>query len=230
MNGCSIVCVMNNQMMESMQIRSCRDSDYVECREIFTEGMQQLINLVTRVVFPRYLWYIAMATIVSVLASMKWSIWILILNLFVSLVLSALLYVDIYLECWKFINYCLKTDLMEISKSYMYNDSCHMWVAEWHGRIVGMVGLIADEKQKPGVAEVQRMTVSSSCRKMGVGRKLLEELLSYAKQQRLKRIVLTTTSAQAPAIGLYKKYGFSLVGVSVTLSSKDTWRSGILVV
>ena len=55
---------------------------------------------------------------------------------------------------------------MEISKSYMCNDSCHMWVAEWHGRIVGMVGLIADEKQKPGVAEVQRMTVSSSFRKI----------------------------------------------------------------
>ena len=95
----------------------------------------------------------------------------------------------------------------------MSSDSCHMWVAEWQGKVVGMVGLIADEKQKPGVAELQRMSVSTTCRKMGVGRKLLEELLRYAEQQRLTKIVLTTTSAQGPAIGLYKKYGFKLAGV-----------------
>lgn len=101
---------------------------------------------------------------------------------------------------------------MEISKSYMCNDSCHMWVAEWHGRIVGMVGLIADEKQKPGVAEVQRMTVSSSFRKMGVGRKLLEELLSYAKQQRLKRIVLTTTSDRHQLLDFIRNMDSALLG------------------
>ena len=198
------------RIQEGVQIRSYRDSDYEECREIFTEGMQQLINLVTHVVFPKYLRYLTMATTLAALASIKWSIWILIVSLFLSLVLLALLYVDIYIECWKFINYCLKTDLMDINKSYMTSDICHMWVAEWQGKIVGMVGLVVNEKQKPGVAELQRMSVSTTCRKMGVGRKLLEQLLWHAEQQRLTKIVLTTTSAQAPAIGLYKKYGFKL--------------------
>ena len=210
----SIVCTaVTHPRMEGVQIRSYHDSDYAECRVIFTEGMQQLVNLVTRVVFPKYLWYVAMAMILAVVASMKWSIWILILSAFASLVLMALLYIDIYFECWKFINYCLKTDLIDINKSYMLSDGGHMWVAEWQGKVVGMVGLAVDEKQQPGIAELQRMSVSSTCRKMGVGRKLLEELIRHAKQQRLKKIVLTTTSAQAPAVGLYKKYGFRLTGV-----------------
>ena len=210
----NIICTtVNRPRMEGVQIRSYRDSDYAECRVIFTEGMQQLVNLVIRVVFPKYLWYFAMATGFAVAASLKWSMWILILSLFVLLVLLALLYIDIYFECWKFIHDCLKTDLIDISKTYMSSDSGHMWVAEWQGKVVGMVGLAVDEKQKPGVAELQRMSVSSTCRKMGVGRKLLEELLRHAKGQRLEKIVLTTTSAQTPAIGLYKKYGFRLAGV-----------------
>ena len=204
---------LNSPSKEGVLIRSYRDSDYVECREIFSEGMQQLINLVTRVVFPRYLWYATMANILAILASMKWSTWVLVLSLFISLVLIAILYVDIYIECWAFITYCLKTDLLDIHKSYMSGDGCHMWVAEWQDKVVGMVGLIVDGTQKPGVAELQRMSVSTTCRKMGVGRKLLEQLLRHAEQQGLTKIVLSTTSAQAPAIGLYKKYGFKLSGV-----------------
>ena len=200
--------------MEGVQIRSYNQAtDYHECREIFTEGMQQLINLVNRVVFPRYLWYVAITTIFAILASVKWSLWILILSLSISLVLIALLYVDIYYECWKFIKYCLRTDLADIDKTYMCNEGCHMWVADLNGKVVGMVGLLVDEKQKPGVAELQRMSVSGKCRKMGVGRKLLEQVLRHAEQCKLSKIVLSTTSAQLPAIGLYKKYGFKLAGV-----------------
>ncbi|KAL9961915.1 hypothetical protein ACROYT_G030951, partial [Oculina patagonica] len=209
----SVQAVMYKPSREGVQIRSYRDSDYVECREIFTEGMQQLISLVTRVVFPKFLWYTALATIFAIAASVKWSVWIFIASVFMSVVLLALLYVNIYIECWNFINDCLKTDLLDIDKSYMSNKGCHMWVAEWNGKVVGMVGLIHHENHKPGVAELQRMSVSTTCRKMGIARKLLSELLEHAREEGLKKIVLTTTSAQGPAIGLYKKHGFKLVDV-----------------
>ena len=64
-----------------------------------------------------------------------------------------------------------------------------MWVAEWNGQIVGMVGLIQNEDHKPGIAELQRMSVSKTCRKMGVASKLLEELLKHSRQQGLEKIV-----------------------------------------
>lgn len=205
--------VMHRPGKERLQIRSYHSSDYVECREIFSEGMQQLINLVTHLVFSQLLRYIAMVTIFAVVASLKWSAWIFIISVFVSLILLALTYVLIYVECWKFINYCLKTDLLDIDKTYMSNNGCHMWVAEWNGKIVGMVGLVQNENHKPGTAELQRMSVSKTCRKMGVASKLLDELLKYAREQRLEKIVLKTTNAQGPAIRLYKKYGFKLVAV-----------------
>ena len=205
--------VVHRPRMEGLEIRSYRSSDYVECREIFTEGMQQVINRVMHVVFPRFLWYLAVVTVVAIAASIKWSLWIFILCVLISIVLLALLYVSVYIECWKFINVCLKTDLLDIDKSYMSNKGSHMWVAEWNGKIVGMVGVIHNETHKPGVAELQRMSVSKSCRKMGIASKLLDQLIKHAREEGLEKIVLKTSSAQGPAIGLYKKHGFRHVGI-----------------
>ena len=196
-----------------LKVRSYQNSDYQGCREIFTEGMEQLISLVTRVVFPRYCWFLAVLGVFVVLASVKWTLWIFALYVFASVVVLALLYVDVYIECWKFINSCLATDLKDIDKTYMSSEGSHMWVAEWQGKVVGMVGLIRSESHKPGVAELQRMSVSPVCRRMGVASKLLDELLQHARDQRFEKLVLTTTSAQAPAIRLYRKYGFKLMAV-----------------
>ncbi len=209
----SVQAVMHKPSKEEVQIRSYRDSDYVDCREIFAEGMQQLINPITHIIFPKLLWYIAMATIFAIVASVKWSEWIFIASVFMSVVLLAFLYIRIYIECWEFINDCHKTDLLDIDKSYMSNKGCHMWVAEWNGKVVGMVGLIHHENHKPGVAELQRTSVTTTCRKMGIAWKLLNELVKYAREERLEKIVLKTSTAQGPAIGLYKKFGFKLVNV-----------------
>ena len=176
--------------------------------------MEQLISLVTHVVFPRYCWFLAVMSVFVIPAAIKWTFWICAVYIFVCVVILALLYVDIYIECWKYINSCLTTDLKDIDKTYMSSDgSNHMWVAEWSGKVVGMVGLLHNENHKPGVAELQRMSVSPVCRRMGIARKLLDELLQHAKEQRFDKIVLTTTSAQTPAIRLYKKYGFKLAAV-----------------
>lgn len=196
-----------------VKIRSYQSSDYEDCREIFTQGMEQLIRLVSRVVLPRYCWILAVFGVFVILAAFTWTLWMFAYYIFVCVVVLALLYVDVYIECWRFINSCLATDLKDIDKTYMSGDGCHMWVAEWDGKVVGMVGLLHNENHKPGVAELQRMSVSPLCRRMGIARKLLDELLQHAKDQRLEKLTLTTTSAQTPAIRLYKKYGFKLMAV-----------------
>ena len=196
-----------------VKIRSYQSSDYEDCREIFTQGMEQLISLVARVVLPRYCWILAVFGVFVILAAFTWTLWMFAYYIFVCVVVLALLYVDVYIECWRFINSCLATDLKDIDKTYMSGDGCHMWVAEWDGKVVGMVGLLHNENHKPGVAELQRMSVSPLCRRMGIARKLLDELLQHAKDQRLDKLTLTTTSAQTPAIRLYKKYGFKLMAV-----------------
>ena len=196
----------------SVYIRAFKNTDLQDCREIFTRGMEQLISLIARVILPKYFQRLAAysALVAPIAAMLQWSVTTILIYVFTCLVLFALLYVLIYVECWKFINSCLETDLESIEKSYMSNDGSHMWVAEWNGKVVGMVGLIHNDSHKPGVAELQRMSVSPGCRRMGIARKLLDELLKHARDQQFEKVELTTTSAQTPAIRLYKKYGFKL--------------------
>ena len=177
--------------------------------------MVQLISLVLRVVFPRYIWLTSASSFFVLVLVMlfQWRSAVFLLYILICAITLSILYIHVYIECWKFINSCLATDLKDIEKVYMTNNGCHMWVAEWNGKVVGMVGLVHNENQKPGMAELQRMSVSPACRRMGIARKLLDELLKHAKEQQLEKLVLTTTSAQTPAIRLYKKYGFKLVAV-----------------
>ena len=118
-----------------------------------------------------------------------------------------------YYHGWKFTDKSLKADLKDIGKTYMSSDGCHMWVAEWNGEVVGMVGLLHNESHEPGIAELCRMYVVSSYRRMGIAGKLLKRLVSYAREQQYHKIILNTTSAQKAAFGLYKKYGIQLINV-----------------
>lgn len=202
---------MKSEVRE-VKIRSYQNRDFESCREIFTQGMEQLVGLATRVVLPKYCGVLVALSVFVILAAVKWTSWMLAYYVFFCVVLLALLYIDIYIECWRFIKECLATDLYNIEKTYMSGDGSHMWVAEFDGKVVGMVGLVV-YNHKPGVAELQRMSVSPVCRRMGIAKKLLDELLQHAKEQRFDKLVLTTTSAQTPAIRLYKKWGFRLIDV-----------------
>ena len=63
----------------------------------------------------------------------------------------------------------------------------------------------------PCTAKLKHMFVLPSCRGMGISNKLIGELIRYAKRERLKKVVLFVSSAQTPAVQLYKKHGFKLV-------------------
>lgn len=196
-------------------IRPFQPGDQQQCVELFTMGMEQLIGLVTQVVFPRYLRYALMLVVIAILPSVTLSSWILPGVLLVCLIALAALYVDVYMECWKFINHCLNTDLRDIQKSYMMSTGSQMVVAEFEGKVVGMVGLIHLENHARGSREVelQRMSVSTELRGLGIARKLLDNVCHFAKEANYEKIVLSTTSAQKPAIRLYKRYGFTLNNV-----------------
>ncbi|KAL9961729.1 hypothetical protein ACROYT_G030731 [Oculina patagonica] len=206
---------LSSMANDTVRIRAYNNADLQDCQEIFAQGMKQLINLVARVIFPKYLRFFAALSVfvLAVLAALQWTVTTRLLYIFTCFFMLAFLYIRVYMECWKFINSCLEMDLKNIEKSYMSSDGSHMWVAEWNGKVVGIVGLIHNESHKPGVAEIQRMSVSPVCRRMGIARKLLDALLKHAKDQHFEKIVLTTTSAQTPAIRLYKKYGFKLMTV-----------------
>ncbi len=77
-----------------------------------------------------------------------------------------------------------------------------------NGEIVGYGGMwhVVDEGQITNIA------VKKNCRGEGVGSKILESLIKWAKDNEILVIQLELREGNTAAFGLYKKYGFSVVG------------------
>ena len=193
-------------------IRSFQRSDQSECVKMFIDGFDEFLKDLFLAAWTRMSWYSVIAIVFASIAALLWSMLILAVGAVV--VVSLLVYPVIKLYrvgVFARKKQVLEAEFKDLEKSYMSRKGCCMWVAEWNGKVVGMVGLMQKESHAPGVAVLQRMYLVPSCRRMGIGKKLLRELIAYAKKQGIEQIELTTTSPQVAAIGLYKKHGFKLV-------------------
>ena len=72
-------------------------------------------------------------------------------------------------------------------------------------KVVGACALVAEE---PGVFELAKMAVDESCRGRGLGNVLMKAVIECAREKGAHRIFLLSNTLLAPAISLYKKFGF----------------------
>lgn len=63
-----------------------------------------------------------------------------------------------------------------------------------------------------GEGQITNIAVGKDHRGMGVGSRLLESLIDWAKEKEIKIIGLEVREGNINALGLYKKYGFLEVG------------------
>jgi ribosomal-protein-alanine N-acetyltransferase len=89
-------------------------------------------------------------------------------------------------------------------------DGCHYIVAVEDGRVVGYAGLAV---ASPGEAWVQNVGVRRDAQRRGIGRALVEVLLTEAHQRGATKVLLEVAVDNAPAQRLYASYGFEVVGV-----------------
>jgi DNA-binding MarR family transcriptional regulator/GNAT superfamily N-acetyltransferase len=83
------------------------------------------------------------------------------------------------------------------------------WIADLDGERVGSIFLVAKSKT---VAKLRLLLVEPAARGLGVGQRLVDVCVRFARSARYRKIVLWTQSILDPARHIYAKAGFRLVG------------------
>ena len=82
------------------------------------------------------------------------------------------------------------------------------WIAEREGENVGCIFLI---KKSATVAKLRLLFVEPFARGLGIGKRLVEECVGFAREAGYKKIMLWTQSELSAARGIYKASGFECV-------------------
>lgn len=82
------------------------------------------------------------------------------------------------------------------------------WIAEVDGERAGSVFLV---REQDDVARLRLLLVERNMRGHGVGRRLVEQCVTTARELGYRRIVLWTSKELEPAIRIYRQFGFRLV-------------------
>ena len=104
---------------------------------------------------------------------------------------------------------CFSDPWSENSIASELNNRLSYWlVAEDNGRVVGYVG----SQSVLDAADMMNLAVSPDYRQQGIGQALVNMLSDHLRQNNVIALFLEVRISNTPAISLYEKMGFVLVG------------------
>ncbi len=99
-------------------------------------------------------------------------------------------------------------DLDDLELNYFRGGGCFEVVQDAAKRVVGCAGLYP---LNPCRAELCKMYIEKAARGLGLGRRLLDDLLAAARRGGFREVWLKTNSVLTEAIALYERNGFQPV-------------------
>ena len=112
----------------------------------------------------------------------------------------------------QYVDHSLNDDLADIPGNYLSDPRSNFWVVESSGPPVGIVGIVGIQpRELEEEAELRRMSVSSSARRQGIGRRLLETTEEFCREKGYRRICLSSVDLLQPALAMYRRFGYKTV-------------------
>ena len=99
----------------------------------------------------------------------------------------------------------LDADLDDVEKTYIEPGGMFEVVETEDGRIVGTVGLFP---KADGICELRKMYLLREARGQGLGKRMMDRVLEFARGHGFRRIELETAGVLVEAKALYERYGF----------------------
>ncbi|KAM4807593.1 putative N-acetyltransferase camello [Rhinophrynus dorsalis] len=197
--------------MANFSIRRYKSSDYEAVRLLFTQGMMEHI--------PASCFYLLKLPQVHVALFIPFIILFMISKsytlCFGSLaVLLAAGWYAMNSEFHQYVDESLRDDLLDIEKSYMFGGNSCFWVAEFNGKVVGMVGVQPAQGSKDEMV-LRRMSVAKDQRSHGIAKALCMKVIDFTRQSGCKRVTLETSMVQYAAQKLYERLGFQKTNVKI---------------
>jgi len=117
----------------------------------------------------------------------------------------------------------------EITSAFLRNfqpgrEQC--WVADQDGRMLGSVFLVADSTE---VCRLRLLYVEAEARGLGIGRKLVDQCIAFARAAGYRELVLWTHTVLTSARKIYVATGFEIVSVEThdefgKAEQGESWR------
>ena len=101
----------------------------------------------------------------------------------------------------------------------------HLWVATINSKVVGLIGLIVNEKE----AEIEPIIVSKPYRNKGVGRRLVKRVIAEAEKLGIRLLSVKPVARNVEAIKSFYRQGFKNIGyIELFMDfSKRRWKKGL---
>jgi DNA-binding MarR family transcriptional regulator/GNAT superfamily N-acetyltransferase len=130
------------------------------------------------------------------------------------------LYWQEYKWGWPFEGLCAQIVADFVNNFDAKKERC--WIAEMNGENVGTIMLVKDKE--PGVARIRLLLIDPKARGLGLGTRLVDECVKFARKSGYSAITLWTHSVLSAARHVYESAGFTLT----SSEKRNSWGQDVV--